>query len=230
MAGHGAGVRPMVPADTKEAAHLHAVHLPHGLFPQLGRRFLRRYYQTFLASPHAIALATGPPGAPTGVLVGIAAPRAHLDWVVRHLGVRLAFAGTGAILARPWLLGGFVRRRLPRYLRALRSVLKTRGGGAGTAGAGGDRSPDHPAGVLSHIVVSPAARRGRAGAHLVDAFLAELARGGIENVRATTLEGPDGAVPFYERTGWQRRSDSKNWDGETIVLFERPTGADVQAD
>ena len=213
----------MVAADTTEAARLHLAHLPHGFFPKLGARFLRRYYRTFLASPHAVALATGTPGAPAGVLVGILRPRPHLEWVVRHHGPRLGLAGMAALLVRPRLLGGFIRRRLPRYLKALRSVLRSRRRGSEGASA----PPGQAAGVLSHIVVAPSTQRGGSGVLLVEAFLAEARRAGLERVRATTLGGPGGATGFYERTGWQRQSETRNWDGETIVLYERPTQAGV---
>ena len=216
----------MVAADAQEAARLHSANLPHGLFPKLGIGFMRRYYGTFLESPHAVALAIGEPGSPAGVLVGVVTPRTHHEWVVRHHGARLAIAGLAALLLRPRLLGEFVRRRLPRYARALRSVLRkqTRGGETEST------SSDQPAGVLSHIVVSPASRRSGAGVCLVDAFLAEARRAGLERVRATTLDGPDGAARFYERTGWQRRSGSTNWDGQSIVLFERATDVNVRTE
>ena len=217
-------VRPMVAADMAEVARLHLAHLPHGFFPKLGARFLRRYYRTFLASPHAVALATGPPGAPAGVLVGVLRPRPHLEWVVRHQGLRLGLAGIAALLVRPRLLGGFIRRRLPHYLKALRSVLRSRRRESDGASA----SPDQPAGVLSHIVVAPTTQRAGSGALLVEALLAEARRAGLDRVRATTLGGPGGATGFYDRTGWQRRSETRNWDGETIVLYERPTQAGVR--
>lgn len=219
-------VRPMVAADALEAARLHAEYLPHGLFPQLGTRFLRRYYQTFLASPAAVALVTGAPGAPTGVLVGVLAPRQHLEWVVRHHGARLAFAGLGALVLRPRLWRNFVRRRLPRYARALRSILSRRSHARPSEPA----SATAAAGVLSHIVVSPAGRRGGTGAGLVAAFLADARRAGVQRVRATTLGGPDGAAAFYERTGWERQSESTDWDARTIVLFERSTGISARSE
>ena len=216
----------MLAADAKHAARLHAEHLPHGLFPKLGTRFLWRYYNTFHASPHAVALATGAPGSPVGILVGVLAPHDHYEWVIRHQGVRLAFAGLGALLLRPWLLGGFIRQRLPRYLKALRSLLRAQSR-TGEPATPSSSPQDQPIGVLSHIVVARATQRGGAGASLVEAFLAEALRAGLMRARATTLDGPDGAARFYERTGWQRRTSSQNWDGQRIVLFERSTKVNV---
>ena len=212
-------VRKMAPEDVRVAANLHDMHLPHGFFPQLGTRFLREYYRSFMSSPYSIALAVGEPGLPRGVLIGVMRPREHYRWVVRTRTWRLAMVGSAALLARPRVLGLFLRDRLPRYVRAIRS-LRSRSGGTETNGA---PMPPRPA-VLAHIVADPRVRGRGVAAALVDRFLEEARSEGIQSARATTLEGPEGATGFYERCGWQRQLATKDWDEQPIVVFERPTG------
>ena len=221
----GTAVRQMCDQDTKPSAALHVAHLPHGFFPKLGLRFVRQYHRTFIRSPHAVALAVGPPGDPDGILLGVLAPRDHYQWVLRRQGFRLALAGLVSLLGQPRLFAGFIRRRLPRYARALRSLAGSRSPSNGAS----HEAPAPVAAVLSHIVVDPRSQGGGTGARLVEAFVDEARRAGLQRVRATTLEGSDGAVRFYERVGWQRQSSSTNWDAETIVLFEQSTAADVTA-
>lgn len=211
-------VRPMNARDVKQAAALHAASLPHGFFPRLGRRFLREYYRTFVASPHAVALAVGERHSLDGLLVGLLSDRDHYRWVLRARGWRLSVVGTVALVLRPWLISTFLKGRLARYRKAVRS-LWSRDEPAPTALA----SPTAVAAVLAHIAVRDAARGAGAGTALVDGFLAETEAAGVNAVCATTLDGPSGAARFYERIGWHRKSESIDWDGQRIVVFHRPT-------
>lgn len=218
----GAAVRPMVGADVRAAARLHARHLPHGFFPRMGPGFLAEYYRTFISSPHATAWVIGDPGEVDGLLVGVLAPGTHSRWVMRERGLHLALAGTRAMLVRPWLLWDFASTRLGRYWRAVRSLRSNRTSSASAP-------PDPPVAILSHVVVDPTARRKRAGSVLVTAFAEEAQAAGITRLRATTLAGPEGACGFYERTGWFRASTASNWDAEQIVVFELPLTQDSAA-
>ena len=212
-------VRPMTARDVRAAAALHAAHLPHGFFPRLGRRFLREYYRTFVASPHAIALAAGGDGRLDGMVVGVVDTREHYRWVLRRRGWRLALVGGAGLAVRPWLGAGFVRDRLPRYARAIRSLRRRRGGPLPAApGQGADRYA-----VLAHIAVDERARGSGLGAELAARFGGGVAAAGLGSVRATTRGGDAGAEGFYERTGWSQVATTTDWDGHRIVVFQRPT-------
>jgi len=145
-------------ADLAVAARLHAALPPHGFFAFLGLRYLRAYYGTFLASPHAIGLAADLEGQPVGVLVGTSANAAHYHWVIRHRGLRLAILAASAMLLRPAVAAWFLRTRLRRYGRRVLPVVlghARRGGGpAPTDTAGGDTA------VLTHVMVADQARGG----------------------------------------------------------------------
>src|SRR3546814_16558598 len=78
------GVRPMNEHDLVRAARLHREHLPHGLFPSLGERFLRRYLRTYLNTPTAVALAIEGEHGMFGFLCGTVERRAHREPDLRH--------------------------------------------------------------------------------------------------------------------------------------------------
>ena len=212
-------VRPMTRRDVRAAADLHATHLPHGFFPRLGPPFLREYYRAFVVSPHAVALASGDGARLDGMVVGVVSAREHYRWVLRRRGWRLALAGAAALLVRPWLLAGFVRGRLPRYVRAVRSLRRRPAEPSGELAA----QPADRYAVLAHVAVDASARGGGLGAELADRFAEAVAAAGAGSVRATTREGDGGAAGFYERTGWKRLSTTSDWDGHRIVAFQRAT-------
>jgi GNAT superfamily N-acetyltransferase len=196
--------------DFAAVLHLHA--LPSGFFAALGRRFLRSYYATFVASPHAIAFTARIDGRPVGMIAGPVHPRAHVRWALRNKGWRLAAAGAAALTTRPRVAARFVRTRLVRYARAW------------WRGRHGD-APPPPAGtsepaVLSHVAVIPEARGLGVGSTLVDAFTAEAARAGARRAVLTTLDGTAGSGGFYERAGWRTEGIRFGFDGQRMVLYE----------
>jgi len=176
-------------ADLAVAARLHAALPPHGFFAFLGLRYLRAYYGTFLASPHAIGLAADLEGQPVGVLVGTSANAAHYHWVIRHRGLRLAILAASAMLLRPAVAAWFLRTRLRRYgRRVLRVVLaRTRRGGRpkSTDAAGGDTA------VLTHVMVADQARGRGAGAALVERFATAAKAAGARSAVLVTFAGED---------------------------------------
>src|SRR3546814_8593651 len=79
--------------DLVRAARLHREHLPHGLFPSLGERFLRRYLRTYLNTPTAVALAIEGEHGMFGFLCGTVDRRAHREHVLRHHAASLVRGG-----------------------------------------------------------------------------------------------------------------------------------------
>lgn len=210
-------VRPLGSA-TAYAAALHARSLPHGFFARLGRPFLRAYYDSFVASPYAVALSAFAGGRLSGVLVGTLDTGAHYSWVLRRRGLRLALLGAGGLALRPRLATTFLRTRAGRYLRrawdtprdlALSSSRGRRGGPARGEGVA----------VLTHVAVDVAARGTGAGTRLVGAFVEAARAAGADRAALVTLAGEDGAGPFYEGLGWTHTGDRQDRDGRTVSAF-----------
>lgn len=192
-------VRPATTADAAVIADIHARLLPHGFFAELGRRFLRAYHRSFMASPHAVSIVACRDGAVVGVLAGAIDAHAHQRYVIRHHGLRLLAVGLTALMARPPLAWRFATTRLGRYGRGLlRAAKPSVGPGANTTTRGLDGVA-----VLTHVAVDPRAQGGGGGSALVDAFVKEIERGGTaRRIELVTL-AEDGASEFYERLGWQ---------------------------
>lgn len=208
------GLRPLDRRDLAFSAALHAHALPHGFFADLGPRFLRGYHATFLDSPHAVALAAMLGGHPVGTLVGILDPAHHTRWVLRRRGMDLALRGALALAVRPRVALRFLRTRVRRYAHAW---LRHRHRPAKRPAAADSRLPA----VLSHVAVVPSARGTGAGAALVRAFEEAARRSGATRAILTTLEGPDGAGPFYARLGWERTTTRRTHDGLPMEEWAR---------
>ena len=194
------------------AAALHERTLTEGLFPRLGRRFLRVYYRSFVASPHAAALVAHSDGRPVGVLVGTVRNRSHYGWVVRRWGPRLAFAAACSLALRPREALLFARTRVARYRRAV--VRHSRA-------PGGENSPDPgpDVAVLTHLSVTEDARGAGVGTALVGAFVDLAERAGAPEARLVTAAGDHGAGAFYSANGWKHDGDRTNNEGDPISAF-----------
>lgn len=206
-------LRPMTVADLPFATALHRRCLRHGLFPELGPRFLSAYLGTFLSSPFAVSLVAAGSDDFLGFLVGTLDDRAHYRHVIRRYGLRLCALGAVALLLRPGLAWHFARTRATRYLRG--SVRLAREAGPVSA-----RVADA---VLSHVAVAANGRGQRVGAALVDEFVAHARLAGLPAVRLVTRADGDGAGGFYRRLGWQEVArfddrDGLSWTRYRLVL------------
>lgn len=202
-------VRPLGRRDLAFAAALHARSLPHGLFPRLGERFLRRYYATFVRSPWAVALLAESGGRPIGTLVGTADDRAHYRFVARRCWLPLVGAGLRSLAVQPGVAWWFLRTRGGRYARGLVRLARGNQTGSGEPGSAG---PVRREGVLTHVAVDEQARGSGAGGELVTAFTAWAGSRGTSHLRLVT-HGTEGAAAFYERLGWTVSGRRKGLDG-----------------
>ena len=208
------GVRPMNEHDLVSAATLHREHLPHGLFPSLGERFLRRYLRTYLDTPTAVALAIEGDGGTFGFLCGTVDRRAHRDHVLHHHTGSLVRAGLLSLTLHPTVAVRFVRTRALRYLSALLRVGRRKGDEAPTAA-------EALTATLAHLVVAPEGRGAGAGAALVDAFEAAARERGLARAELLTLPGEAGAGRFYERLGWRSGELCSDRDGVSWVRYQK---------
>ena len=211
------GVRPMKEHDLVRAARLHRQHLPNGLFPSLGERFLRRYLRTYLDTPTAVALAIEGEEGAFGFLCGTVDRRAHRDHVLRHHAGSLVRSGLVSLTMHPTVAVRFIRTRAWHYLRALLRVGRRKRGGAPTTGASRKAWPA----VLAHLVVAPHSRCAGAGAALVDAFETVARERGLALAELLTLPGEAGAGGFYERLGWHSGELCSDRDGVSWIRYKK---------
>lgn len=211
--GTGAAVRPLTSDDLPFAAALHHDALPDGFFVALGTSFLAHYYETFIASPHAIALLGLLDGGPIGVLVGTLDHGRHYQWIARHRRRQLALAALRGLGRQPGLLVVFVRTRALRYLRGMVRLAR-RGREAEPTSAG------PTTGVLTHVAVVPEARDHGVGSALVATYTDSAFAAGSKRLRvATKVVG--GATAFYRNLGWREAGTMRNLDGtdfDVLVL------------
>ena len=144
--------------DTAFAADLHYRDVPGGFFVDLGTRFLRANYRSFITSPASVALIGEQGGRPVGFLVGTVGHAAHSRHVARSDRTRLAVAGALAILPRPRGLGRFARTRLTRYVTGLARARRLPR----------ERGTALRVGVHSTVAVDETARRSGVGRILVN--------------------------------------------------------------
>lgn len=203
-------VRRAVPADLRHTAALHRRELPHGLFAQLGGRFLARWHRAYLDSPHGVALVTieypvhGRPRL-VGFLTGTtdrAAFRRDLD--AQRLG--LVARAVGGLLARPPALAHLARGLRP-YLRGL---AQPRSG----------RPPTRVA-ELTAVAVAPDTRRHGVGQDLVEAFLRTCATAGTDWAESSVPATVPDADAFCTRTGWIALGEETGRDGAARRRFGR---------
>ena len=204
--------------DLADVAQLHLQALPDSFFASLGPRFLRRYYESFVASPYGVAFVATHEQQLCGFVVGSSAAGPHSAWVVRQRGARLAIAGVLAMLLRPMVLAHFVSTRSSRYAMGLYRRLR---GGSGT-GPNASATAELPA-VLAHVAVHTAWRRIGLGEVLVRAFESEARNKGARTVELVTLEGPEGAGRFYERLGFSHERSRQDEDGRRWLYFRSST-------
>lgn len=190
-------------------AGMHVLTLPHGLFPNLGMRFMRRWYRAHLASPHGVGLVAVADGMPVGFLLGATDRPANVAWLLTHRRRELAVAGAVALVRRPRVLVHFVATRARRYARRLLARPADVSGVEARTGVS----------VVEAVVVLPHARRRGTGSRLVDAFLGESRAAGAQRVELVTKAGSSGAGRFYERRGWRLVRTHVDRDGDDVLTY-----------
>lgn len=220
-------VREAVTADVHAMAGLHIEHLPVGLFPRLGHRFVACWHRAYLDSPHAVALVVDGPGPDggrriAGFLVGALDRHAFRQELLTRYRTRLVLRGIGALALRPRVLADFLRTRLRPYLCRLRTPRPTPPVPPGAVGAA-------QVAELTAVAVAPAVRRSGSGRRLVDEFVDRCAEADVRRIELVTDVGTAGSVDFYRRTGWTalRRTDTR--DGRTVQRFVRWTDASEES-
>ena len=203
--------------DLPYVAGVHSHHFPHGFFARLGRRFLTRYYRTFLDGPSATALVAEVDGEVTGFLAGVLAGPQHRHLVLKHHGAALACAAVIGMARHPAVAVTFLSTRVRRYASSLARHRK----GVPHAPLGSESLA-----VLTHMVVTQRQRRRGIGTELVNRFLVEAYEAGCTRACLVTLDGPQGAGPFYERLQWRRTATTTQRDGRDLLHYELTFGTE----
>jgi len=201
-------------ADADDAARLHAGSITEGFLAALGPRFLSRLYRRVVRSPDAFLLVAEEDGRTAGFLAGALDLRALYRRFLVHDGVAATLSS------------------LPRLLTSWRTAWETlRHGTAdpGTHPDGGTSrdatgSATGPAELLA-VAVDPGWRGRHVGALLVEEFLAELQRRGVEH--AQVVVGADNAVAvgLYRRSGFEPDRTFELHRGTTSLVMRRPVKA-----
>lgn len=213
--------------DVPAVVALHLAHLPHGLFPRLGRGFMARWHRTFLGARHGVSLVVvDGDERVVGFLAGATAQRTHVRTVLAEQKLPLALAGIRALAVRPGVALHFVRTRARSYLRRLLGVQRVAAAPApaatapATAPGTAPATADADVAVVTALVVDPAARGRGVGARLVGRFVDLSAAGPADRAELITLDGGDGAREFYEGLGWTLAGTRANRDGQACLRME----------
>lgn len=203
-------LRPMARRDISFVTQEHEKHFPENAMGRLGRPFLRRYYTTFLDTPHAVATIAETDGRAGGYLVGILDTREHRRLLLRRHGISLAATALLGSLLRPRLAFGLFARRVSLRVQRLRRRSQTTG------------TPSAPVrvAVLSHVATVKAMRGVGVGRELVTDFVETSRAHGADRISLATLDGPEGAGEFYARQGWQLQARRHTFDGRWIRLYD----------
>jgi ribosomal protein S18 acetylase RimI-like enzyme len=205
-------VTPLAYTDLQTTAALHVTLLPHGLFPRLGRGYVRRWHRTFIDSPYAEALCVrSDDGAVAGFLLGSTDDSQYTADVLANDKAALATRGALALLCRPHLAQTFVRTRLHRYVRRL-----TRRPPPEPALAG-----NRPRVAVLHALITHPEHRGRGvGGALLRCFEDRVVQRRTSLIQLVTHE-EDGASDFYRKLGWSETDRRPNKDGKMVIQMDK---------
>jgi ribosomal protein S18 acetylase RimI-like enzyme len=230
-------VEDLCAADLDAAVRVHQTVMAGEFLAGGGPAFLRSYYQAWIGSPRAIALAARDTGAGhlIGLLLGSDAPAAHYRSMVRHSGVQLGLCLIGRAVRRPVWGAELLRSRGLRYLRGVVRMTLWRGqafmaqlgrGGpaacdaaASAARAGANNPGSDRLGEITHLMVAPAGQGRGIGRALVEEACRRGERADLERMVVVTPPGW-GAERFYVRLGWTRRGEVISASDERFVRYE----------
>lgn len=212
LRGSAVQVRAARPDDLRATARLHVANLAVGLFPHLGHRFVERWHQTHIDSPHGVALvaveAEQDGENVVGFLIGSTDRVAfRRDQLTRHRRSLVAH-GLAALAVRPRALRRFARTRARAYLRGLQR-----------SGRPSSRPLSGSVAELTAIVVEPTGRGSGTGDALCRVFLADCLRAGAVRAELVADAGPAGPSGFYRRTGWWPSGVEHTRDGVAMRRF-----------
>jgi ribosomal protein S18 acetylase RimI-like enzyme len=201
-------------ADAADAARLHAELISEGFLAHLGPRFLRHLYRCVAEGPDSFLLvADGGSRAGVSPVAGFLAGALDLRALYRRFALRQGLIA--ALTSLPRLLTAW-----PRVWETLRHGVGAQGVGAEGVGAEGS---DDPAGAeLLSIAVDPGWRGRHVGVLLVEGFLAEVERRGMDVSQVVVGADNAPAVALYGRAGFRQVRTFELHRGTPSLLMRRP--------
>jgi len=217
-AQHSSSLRiaPLQRADLAQSARMHQMLLPHGLFPRLGDRFMRRWHRTFVDSPHGVALgAVDAEGTVHAFLLATTDQVMYTRNVLTSARRALAWRGALALAMRPVVAAQFLRTRSVRYLNRLLPVRSQDPVALTPAAA--------QVGVLHAVAALPAVRGQGVGAALLGEYVRLAAERGTPLLQLITRDTL-GAADFYRGQGWVITDRRRDRDGHAVVQLDHVPG------
>ncbi len=197
-------LRLLAPTDLGGIAAIHRAAFPLAAISRLGDAAARRYYDSLMSDPDAMAGLGAFEGDRLSGFCFMGIRHDAEAWYVRHHGLFLAWR----IATHPRLLTEpFVRGRIRDGLRLL--LAQSPPAGASAPG-GGDSGPSYG---IQYLAVDPA-RQGRGvGQKLLRASEERARRHGHSVIHLSVYPDNLRAITFYERMGWCKRSSEGVWKG-----------------
>lgn len=196
---------PMVPTDVRPLARLHRAAFPGFFLSSLGEPFLVQLYRGFLADDSAVnVVARADDGAVLGAIVGTTSPAAFYGRLARRRWPGIGLACARVVLSRPKVAW-----------RLLRSVGYRGGEGIGEGAA-----------LLSSICVAPQEQGVGLGRRLLETWMGEVARRGVDTALLTTDADNNEAVNrFYQKHGWTVSSTYRTPEGRLMNNYSTTLGS-----
>jgi ribosomal protein S18 acetylase RimI-like enzyme len=200
--------------DLPAIVRIHCEVFGNSALTRLGAEAVRRYYKWQLNGPHdvvALGVYCGNTlagfcfgGVFRGALSGFL--QANRSFLIRR------------VLTHPWLLANPIfRDRLVVGVRTLRHFRKKPLITSIPQPAHLERS----FGILA-IAVDPVFQRTGVGKILIQASESQAARQGFARMHLTVQIDNLQAIRFYERTGWEKISETRAWNGRMSKMLSRP--------
>lgn len=194
-------LRPMTNEDAADVVAIHLAAFPGFFLTFLGPRFLRELYRGIVSDAAGIAWVAEEEGRVLGFVAGTDSPSRFYRRLIERRVLRFAVAAAVPFLRRPSIL--------PRLLRAFRKPAER--------GEASERRAE-----LMSLAVAPSGQGSGAGALLVERFLEEARRRGVETVCLTTDAVANEKVNrFYERLGFTRARELTTAEGRRMNEYER---------
>jgi ribosomal protein S18 acetylase RimI-like enzyme len=197
----GVLVRPGIPSDAAVAARLHASEISEGFLSRLGPRFLRPLYLRIARSEDSFLLMATSDGEIAGFISGSSDLSGLYKQFMLHEGIPAALMSA------------------PKLVMSWRHVAETLRHGGGPA------SDESSVCELLSVAVDPRHQGNGVGGLLVEQFLTETSRRGIEVAQVVVGKDNARAVALYKRAGFVTSQEFEMHRGITSLLMERPVEA-----
>jgi len=191
---------PMEQGHAVAAAEVHGRVFPQFFLTTLGTRFLRQLYLSIVEDESAFGFVTRDivTGVVTGVVTGTVEPEGYYRRMMTRRAWPFARAAIPALLLRPWLLPGLVRR------------LRFRG----------NAPPDGRRAYLTVIAVDADVQGEGLGRQLLDAWTEESRSRGVDGAYlATDADDNDAVNTFYANCGWTLESTFESFRGRRMNRY-----------